>query len=219
MRCAILLFVKFPEPGKVKTRLAANVGAERAAEIYRRLVAATCARLPLRNGDPVIVHFDPAERQRETEQWLAPLLRPREVMFVAQCGGDLGARLTHAFAHAFESGMEKAVVIGTDCVELTASIFEKAFQSLDANDCAIGPTLDGGYYLLALKQAQPSLFADITWSSDQTLAQTLAHASAAVLSVALLPALRDVDTAGDWKIAERFLETTDDGLPSDERMT
>src|SRR5439155_13664168 len=101
--------------------LAADVGADRAAEIYRQLVRATCARLPVQKPDRasrVIVHFDPAHKRGEIEQWLRPLL-PDDTTFVEQCAGDLGARLTRAFAHAFQAGFEKVAVIGTDCVELT----------------------------------------------------------------------------------------------------
>jgi rSAM/selenodomain-associated transferase 1 len=216
MRRAILLFVKFPEPGRVKTRLAADVGAQQAAAIYGQLVRVTCAQLPVEKSGPsaqIFVNFDPPERRREVEQWLEPML-PRDATFVAQCAGDLGTRLTHAFAHAFAAGFEKAVAIGTDCCELTESLFETAFENLDAHDCAIGPTLDGGYYLIALKQPQPALFTGIAWSTDQTFAQTLDRARDAGLSVALLPPLRDVDTESDWKIAESFLEKTNDESPS-----
>lgn len=204
---ALLFFVKNPAPGRVKTRLAADVGAERAAAIYRLLVESICARVP-RDFCKVLVHFDPAEKRAEVEAWLRPLLPPGAA-FHPQCAGDLGARLTHAFAKTFAEGFQKAAVIGSDCVELDEPIFRAAFNLLDTHDCALGPAEDGGYYLLALKKAQPALFQDIAWSTAQTSAQTLDRARAAGLAVALLPQLRDVDTESDWKAAAHFLRKND----------
>ena len=197
---ALLFFVKDPAPGRVKTRLAADVGTGRAVEIYRALVETICARMP-RGFCQVLVHFDPAEKQPEVETWLRPLL-PAGTSFIPQCAGDLGARLTHAFSHAFLSGFAKAAVIGSDCVELDEAVIRDAFALLDTHDCALGPTQDGGYYLLALKTSQPSLFQNVAWSTEHTCVQTLDRARAARLRVALLPQLRDVDTESDWKIAE-----------------
>jgi len=96
-------------------------------------------------------------------------------------------------------------VIGSDCVEVNETLFNGAFGNLDTHDCVIGPTFDGGYYLLALKASHPELFENIAWSSDQTLAQTLERAQMANVRVALLSRLNDVDTADDWNIAEQFL--------------
>jgi rSAM/selenodomain-associated transferase 1 len=200
---ALLFFVKFPEPGKVKTRLAAEVGDDRAAAIYRELVAAVCAGLPA--GCDVIVQFDPPDKMTETEQWLRPSLPA--ATFAPQCAGDLGARLEHAFSHAFSLGYRRLAVIGSDCVEIDADLFSNAFAQLETHDAVIGPSADGGYYLLALKTPQPALFEQIAWSSAQTLEHTLERASG--MRIAMLPQLRDVDTESDWKIAERFLRSAD----------
>lgn len=173
-------------------------------EIYRILVERICAVLP-RDSCRVIVHFDPPEKQHEVEAWLRPLL-PENAKFVPQNPGDLGARLAHAFSKTFADGFQKAAVIGSDCVELNGETFGTAFQKLEGHDCVLGPTDDGGYYLLGLKATQPALFQNIAWSTEQTFAQTLDRARDAGLTVALLPQLRDVDTESDWKIAERYLE-------------
>lgn len=192
MHRVILLFVKWPEPGRVKTRIAATAGAERAAEIYRELVARVCARLP--RATAVIVHFDPPERRAEIEAWLAPKL-PASSTFEPQARGDLGVRLRGAFASAFAAGWEQAAVIGSDCVEITPAIFDEAW---DAEDAAIGPTEDGGYYLLALRRELPALFENIRWSTGDTLADTLGRAAAAGVRMHRLPVLNDVDTESDW---------------------
>ena len=203
MQRALLLFVKYPEPGRVKTRLAAKVGAHEAAEIYRKLVAAVCKLLP--ENVTTIVCYDPPERRAEIESWLAPQLPPG-AQYHPQAAGGLTPRLVDAFAHAFQAGVEQVAVIGSDCIELTPAIFAGTWQSLESHDMAIGPGEDGGYYLLALKQPEPRLFADIPWSTDTVLAKTLQQAKACGLSVHLLPVLRDVDDENGWHAARARLK-------------
>ena len=199
MRRAILLFVKYPEPGKVKTRLAATLGAERAAAIYRQLVAAVLAGLP--GGDDLIVVFDPPEKRAEVAEWLQSLLAERRVLFTAQAAGDLGARLEWAFAEAFAQGWEKVAVIGSDCIGLSPATFSATWQALETHDAVLGPSVDGGYYLLALEQPCAALFHGIAWSTGAVRAQTLARARAAGRSVHELAALPDIDTEADWVAA------------------
>ena len=203
MRRAILLFVKYPEPGKVKTRLAATLGAEMAADIYRRLVAAVVAGLP--DGDDLIVVFDPPERRAQVEEWLQSLLAERRADFTAQAAGDLGVRLERAFADAFDQGFGKVAVIGSDCIELTPATFSETWQALEAHDAVLGPSTDGGYYLLALRQPCAALFHGVAWSTDAVRAQTRARAQAAGLAVHELAALPDIDTEADWRRAAEKL--------------
>ncbi len=199
MTPAILLFVKWPEPGRVKTRIAVTAGAERAAEIYRELTAAVCARLP--RDEKVIVMFDPPVERARVEEWLRPLLGER-ASFSPQASGDLGERLTRAFAEAFETGHGPVSAIGSDCIDLEPGLFRSVRDELKRADCAIGPSTDGGYYLIALAAPQASLFHDITWSAPETLARTLERAREAGLRVHLLPEQSDVDTESDWKAVE-----------------
>ena len=208
MEKAILLFVKYPQPGRVKTRLAAEVGDEQAAAICRRLVETVCRLLP---GDcAVIVCFDPADKGAEIGQWLEPLLKKR-AQFLPQCAGDLGDRLARAFEQAVALGHGKIAVIGGDCVEISAATFEETWRALEAGDCVIGPSHDGGYYLLALKTAQPRLFKDIAWSSDATLRHTIERAREVGLIVHQLPQLHDVDTEMDWlRARERLISIHED---------
>lgn len=201
VRRAILFFVKLPEPGKVKTRLAATVGTERAAEIYQMLVARICAALPA--DVQVIVMCDPPDSGAAVEDWIGASLRGAE--FHPQAAGDLGVRLERAFADAFARGFEKVAAIGSDCIDLGDAIFDETWRALDACDCVIGPADDGGYYLLALRQPCPRLFFRVEWSTDRVFAQTIERAEAAALRVRLLPRLHDVDTEEDWRRAERGL--------------
>ena len=183
----------------MKTRLAATVGAEMAADIYRRLVAAVLAGLP--TDDELIVVFDPSEKRAQVAEWLQGSLAGRRVDFIAQAAGDLGVRLEQAFAAAFARGFAKVAVIGSDCIELTPSAFSETWQALDTHDAVLGPSTDGGYYLLALRQPCPALFHGIAWSTEAVRAQTLAQAQAAGLSVHELAALPDIDTEADWRKA------------------
>ncbi len=197
MRRCVLFFAKYPEPGKVKTRLAATLGPERAAEIYRQLAETVLRQIP--PGEDVIVLFDPPEKGAEIAAWLHAPGKGRTLRFVPQATGDLGVRLERAFAAAFSEGYEAVAAIGSDCVALGAAHFTEAWQALASHDTALGPTVDGGYYLIALRAPNPALFADIAWSTAAVFAQTLARAAEAGLRVHLLPMLRDVDKEEDWR--------------------
>lgn len=200
-RPIVLLFVKYPEPGHVKTRLAARVGSVRAAAIYRQLVAAVCAQLP--PGTDLAVMFDPMDQREELIEWLEPLCPATR--YVPQSLGDLGMRLDAAFAAAFLHGYTKVAAIGSDCIDLAPAIFEEAWRALDTHDCAIGPTEDGGYYLLALSRPCPELFTKIAWSTDTVFEQTLTRAYRR--TVHTLPQLHDIDTEADWQRVAARLES------------
>ena len=205
MNRAVLVFVKWPEPGRVKTRLAAKLGDTAAADVYRKLVARVFARLP-RNAE-LLVFFEPVTRRDDIEQWLRELDRTRTSHFAAQSSGDLGVRLTRAFEHAFSFGHEHVAAVGTDCIDLDAALFEKTWEALKQHEVVLGPAEDGGYYLVALRALQPTLFRGMDWSTDHVLAQTLARAAAADLRVFLLPRRYDVDTYEDWRRAEPRLNS------------
>jgi rSAM/selenodomain-associated transferase 1 len=144
----------------------------------------------------VIVHFDPPDKRAAVIEWLIPLL-PMAAGWEPQAAGDLGERLRRAFAWTFATGWREVAVIGSDCVTITPEIFEEAFASLATHDAAIGPTEDGGYYLLALRAPQPRLFENIRWSTEHTLADTMIQGRR--LRIHRLPTLSDVDTEADWK--------------------
>lgn len=195
MHPCVLFFVKHPAPGKVKTRLAASVGPERAAAIYRTLAETVLRRLPA--DATVLVMSDPPERLAEIEAWLHGVSPGRKLRFLPQAAGDLGVRLERAFAAAFAEGFTMAAAVGSDCVEITPVHFSEAWAALATHDVVVGPAVDGGYYLLALRAPQPVLFRDIAWSTDAVCRQTLQRAAAAGLRVHILPALHDVDTEAD----------------------
>ncbi len=126
--------------------------------------------------------------------WLGPSAELR-----SQCGGGLGDRMAAAIAEAIEGGAERVVVIGTDCPEVDATVVQDAFERLESADVVLGPATDGGYYLIGMSTLQASLFAQIPWSTADTLRVTLERARESGLSIALLEKRSDIDTADDWR--------------------
>jgi uncharacterized protein len=187
----LILFAKAPRLGAVKSRLAETAGPECALTIYRELVETLLARLHTLRG--VELRFTPDDARSEIEPWLG------EKWFATPQGnGDLGERLTRAFAEAFARGAERVVIIGSDCPEVNAADVRTAFRELREHDLVVGPATDGGYWLIGLRAAHPELFAQVAWSSESVLGQTLAHARSLGLRIQLLRILADIDTEADW---------------------
>jgi len=193
---ALGIFAQAPIPGRVKSRLAAEVGPSTAAEVYgragRQVVAAS-----LGPGYRTVVWYSPASEAAHVREWLDGLgrfeLRP-------QGGGSLGARLATAFLRHFRDGASRVVIVGTDCPGVDRRVVLDALGHLGAADVVMGPTLDGGYYLLGLGAPQPLLFQGVTWTAGSVAAQTRAHVQALGLRLRTLRPLRDVDTARDARL-------------------
>lgn len=188
----------------MKTRLARAVGDAEAVAIYRRLVGAVFGVLGRLEGVRLRVLFDPPGRAREIEAWVSELLGAvggPEAEFAAQAAGDLGARLREGFATAFSDGFEAVAAVGTDCVDVSADTLTRAWSLLSKGgvDVVLGPSEDGGYYLVAMQRLHEALFDGIPWSSGDTLEATVAAAKGAGLETALLETLRDVDKVADWQ--------------------
>lgn len=194
MPTTVLLFLKSPVPGTVKTRLAAHIGAERATELYRSMVQSQIGRLPLNWTREI--HFSPPSDLELMRNWLG-----EGEDYHPQVEGDLGQRLATGFSGAFHRGADLACAIGGDCPELAEAHFretEATLRSASA-DVVFGPAEDGGYTLVALCRSQPTLFQGIPWSSPKTLQSSLSAARANGLRVHLLPTLSDLDTYEDYQ--------------------
>lgn len=193
---ALGVFAQAPIPGRVKSRLAADVGPSTATEVYwrvgRQVVAAA-----LGPGYRTVVWYTPATEAAFVREWLDGLgrfeLRP-------QGSGALGLRLALAFQRHFRDGADRVVIVGTDCPGVDRRLILEAFSALSAADVVMGPTLDGGYYLLGLRAAEPRLFQNVTWTSGSVAAQTRARAQALGLRARVLAPLRDVDTERDARL-------------------
>jgi rSAM/selenodomain-associated transferase 1 len=199
----LLLFVKAPRPGQVKTRLAAVLGDELAVALYRALVEAVLGATE--GGAQRMVLVAPAEALRDVQAWL-----PGETCLPQQ-GEGLGARMARAFETAFARGARRVAVAGSDVPGLDAAVLRHAFDALEDAEVAIAPAGDGGYSLLALRAPQPHLLAEMEWSTPKVLEETLRRAAG--LRVTLLPELPDLDTVDDLRRAWPGLrERLDPGL-------
>jgi hypothetical protein len=193
----LLVFLKAPRPGAVKTRLCAALGDEAAARLYRALAEETVRRTTPRTGDyERLFCFAPADARVEMEAWF-----PAQ-KWMAQEGSDLGTRMSAAFDAAFLRGARRVAIVGSDAPSVSRETVAEALASLDEHDLALGPAGDGGYYLMALSRPRPSLFTGIAWSTASVFASTAERAGALGLSVRVLETLRDVDTLEDIR-AER----------------
>ena len=192
MSKALIIFIKNPEPGKVKTRLAASVGNDRALEIYQLLLAHTRSVATGVDAHRLLYYSSFIDTQ---DDWPATSFQKS-----VQAGGDLGARMSDAFRDAFATH-EKVVIIGSDCRELSADFVNQAFAELEKHDFVVGPALDGGYYLLGMRAFHPEVFEQVEWSTENTLNQTLKQMIHPKRSVFLLPELSDVDYIEDWNRA------------------
>jgi len=190
---AILVFVRAPEAGRVKTRLAAEIGAEAALRVYRRLAEHAVAEARALGPDVVVrVHYTPGAWGDAVRAWLGA-----DAAYLPQGDGDLGARMRAAFEAAFAAGHPRVLIIGSDLPGLSADVLRRALWLLDAHPAVVGPAADGGYYLLGLREMIDGVFDGIAWSTERVLDATLARLDAAGCAPAMLEPLRDVDVAAD----------------------
>lgn len=187
---ALLIFVKNPRLGRVKTRLAREIGDEQALEIYHLLLRHTrraAEKLPFRK---FLFYSDFVE---ENDEWSGEIFHKQ-----AQNGAGLGERMCNAFQRVFaEAGITRAVIIGSDCPDVSPELLTKAFLALETHDFVLGPARDGGYYLLGMRQLEEMIFQNKRWSTATVLADTLTDLRGLGKSFYLLPMLSDVDTAAD----------------------
>lgn len=196
---ALIVFVKAPVPGKVKTRLQMPLSALQAARVYEAFVQDTvdCAR---RSGKAAVsVAYEPHPKRPDLT-WLE-----NSPPWFPQADGDLGARLIAAFDRAFRGGASKVVVIGSDCPDLDPDILRETFAHLDDVQAVLGPAEDGGYYLVGLRAPMLHLFTKMGWSGSEVLKHTLGRLRLRGESFRLLPIRSDVDTFGDLKALARRL--------------
>ena len=195
MKTALIIFVKNLHFGQVKTRIAAKLGHDEALEAYKTLFLHTRQISLGINADKFLFYHEKIEK----DEWPGIIERQE------QKGEDLGKRMQNAFEYLFNKNYEKIVIIGSDCLELTASIIEQGFSELCNADVVIGPALDGGYYLLGLKEKNPFLFENIEWSTSRVLEQTIKACNENNLHYTMLELLNDIDEAGDWLEAKQAL--------------
>ena len=193
-RC-LLFFIKNPEKGRVKTRLASSVGDEMAVRLYRRFLLETLFTLN-RGTFLFYLCFYPENSLSDLKGWLGD-----DYLYMPQKGEDLGERMKNGFIDAFAMNFKRVVLIGSDIPDLPLEFIEKAFTSLQEKDVVIGPSIDGGYYLIGFKDKNFSLraFEGIPWSTKRVFEETVKVLKQEGLTVHALQPLRDIDTIDDLK--------------------
>lgn len=204
----ILLFVKSPVPGHVKTRLAAEIGEEAATGLYKCFVEDLISTVE-QSGVAFRLCFYPSEVKSHFQKWLGD-----QYSYLPQSGNGLGERLKNAFAEAFEQGFSKVIAIGSDSPDLPENFLRQAFEGLDCHDVVIGPSSDGGYYLIGFSESTfvGEAFDNIAWSTSAVCDQTRMKLRMCELDVHLLPGWYDVDTLADLEGLAARNENTSFGL-------
>jgi len=185
MKMAIVIMAKRPELGKCKTRLAAKIGAERALLVYNKLLSHTLETAE-KTSIPTYLYLSGEGQLEVSDHFLSK----------EQINGDLGDRMMQAFKEVLQ-GFDAAVMIGTDCPEISSDLLLEAFEELNQNDVVFGPSEDGGYYLIGMKSFHQELFQDIEWSTPEVLERSILHAEKKQLKIGQIRQLNDVDTISD----------------------
>ena len=184
---ALAIFLKNPESEKVKTRLAKDIGNAGAVEAYISLYETVIREVSSGAWD-IIMFIAQSTAGFDAYSYV------KEV----QSNGDLGHKMLDAFQRMLAK-YDAAIVIGSDCPYISSVHIDEAYQALVTNDLVLGPTTDGGYYLIGLKKPIPELFVNINWSTETVFEETIAVASQLDLNYHLLPELTDIDTITEWK--------------------
>lgn len=187
---ALILFIRNPERGKVKTRLANKLGKDKALEIYKALLQHT-REVALEVDARRMLFY--SEQIAQEDEW-----KRTHFDKYLQSGQTLGVRMHRAFELALEQS-SKAVIVGSDIAQIHPSILKAAFSELDRHDYVIGPAIDGGYYLLGMKSPNASLFQDIEWSTNTVCEETLDKIRSQGGSYKKVETLSDIDYAEDWE--------------------
>ncbi|MEQ9468527.1 MAG: TIGR04282 family arsenosugar biosynthesis glycosyltransferase [Ekhidna sp.] len=189
----LMIFVKNLIPGMVKTRLAKDIGIDKALDVYQELVHHTHKITKKIEVDKSVYYSEYVE--------IEDIWDNGDYKLTSQKGFKLGEKMTNAFDEAFDS-YNKVVIIGSDCYDLNSKTIKLAFEMLEENDVVVGPAKDGGYYLLGMKEFLPQLFKDKEYSTDTVLQELLREAEELELSVYKLPELNDIDTLEDLKATD-----------------
>jgi rSAM/selenodomain-associated transferase 2/rSAM/selenodomain-associated transferase 1 len=196
----LIVFTRFPTPGTTKTRMIPKLGSEGAADLQRKMTEHTLAiaRAVRDNNDVSLSVYYTDSEQEDMKSWLGD-----DLDYNIQAEGDLGDRLNSAFSNSLSNSARNAVIIGTDCPDITPTIIANAFEALNDSDVVLGPANDGGYYLIGLNHPCPQLLKDVPWGSENTFKSTAMNAADLSLSLHRLEPLSDVDYPKDLPIWEK----------------
>ena len=203
---AVLVFVKYHKPGRVKTRLKPELSDEECVTLYNAMVNDLVKNIRDQEDFDVIFFFTPTNSKRDFQNWLGEGLQ-----LIPQAQGDLGHKMNEALRWALQNNYEKTVLIGADIPTIEQSLLSKAFSELDHSAIVLGPSDDGGYYLIGTKKPQPKIFDGVNWSTELVLSETLEKISQNNLTVSMLSERSDIDTYSDVTKLFQLLETSKNG--------
>lgn len=192
-RHAFVIFAKAPEPGNVKTRLQPHLAQEESAELYRNFILDTVTTSQKLDNTDVYMACLPTKEHPA----FADLAAGRNITLLDQRGHDLGERMHNVLRFFISRGYKKAVIVGADSPSLPVDYIEMAYKDLDNKHLVVGPSYDGGYYLLGAAGISPDIFDQVPWSTMNVFNITLRKARAQKLEYAVLPYWYDVDTVRD----------------------
>lgn len=188
-RASLIVFLRYPQVGKVKTRLAETTTKEFALHFYKECATKLISEIKRMSKINKYIFYSEKKEKEIVKKWLGG-----KFFYLHQEGDDLGLRMKNAFQQVFSHAAEKVVIVGTDIPDLNRGIIEQAIARLDKNDIVIGPSKDGGYYLLGVKKMYSALFEDIEFSTHSVLSETISKIEKLGLRYSLLPQLQDIDT-------------------------
>jgi rSAM/selenodomain-associated transferase 1 len=191
----ILLFIRAPAKGKIKSRLASTIGEDATLELYKNFILDIVDTIE-KSGYPLRIFFHPPDAGEALASWLG-----RHHHYMPQVGNDLGENMERAFGQIFTEGFTSAVLLGSDIPDLTPAVLHEALDSLRTNDVVMGPAADGGYYLIGCNKGTflPNMFHGIAWGTNAVFRETMIIMHRASLQVHLVPEWQDVDTQDDLK--------------------
>ena len=193
---SLIVFTRYPEKGKTKTRLIPAIGAQKAADFQRQMTEYTMKTVAQTQAEvnlSINIFFNGGNLDL-MQDWLGS-----QYHYQPQADGDLGQKMYSAFENSFKQGSQQVVIIGIDCPSLSTDILHQAFTALDDNQMVIGGADDGGYYLLGLTQLEKSLFENINWGTGEVFNQTMTIAQELNYTIYQLPVLKDIDRPEDLK--------------------
>ena len=194
-RACLALMLKYPCPGRVKTRLGKDIGQVNAALLYRSFVQSTLVMCRTLSW-PILLFCHPDSTLDKYRAWLG-----EENDYFIQGPGNIGDKMRAAFEQSFELGFDRVILAGTDVPQMSRETLQQAQKGLESCKAVLGPALDGGYYLLGLHRDAffQKVFSDVPWSTSRVLEITLHRLKDLSKEPYILPVLRDVDTLEDFR--------------------
>lgn len=204
VQTAVVIMAKVPQPGTVKTRLCPPLSPQTAADLYRAFLLDKIAQVRELTHAQATIAYTP-EESRQVFAELAP-----DCLLIPQQGDGLGERLLNSFAQCFAAGYTGVLAIDSDTPHLPTAYVQQAVDlvSLPQTDVVLGPTEDGGYYLIGLRAVYRELFLDMPWSTAAVVPETRRRAEALGLNIAWLPSWFDIDTAEELQRLQTMLAQT-----------